>query len=472
MTVSPVPGTAPAALPVLTLYDTLRRRKTPLEVLHPGHVGIYVCGMTVYDFCHLGHARVMVTFDMVVRYLRNCGYRVTYVRNITDIDDKIIRRALERGESTQSLTGRFIDAMHEDEAALLCQRPDLEPRATAHVGAMQTLIGALIAKGHAYPAVNGDVYYAVRSFPGYGRLSGKSIDDLAVGARVDVDEDKRDPLDFALWKAAKPGEPSWASPWGEGRPGWHIECSTMSAAALGCAFDIHGGGADLQFPHHENEIAQSQGAGCAFAHYWMHNGFVRINDEKMSKSLNNFFTVRELLPYYSGEVLRFFILTSHYRSPLNYAEEALEQAKAGLTRLYTALRGVPKLRIVPELGAEWRARFHAAMRDDFHTPAAIAVLFDIAREINRLRDEGSEVAAPLAMVLRELADVLGLLQQDAEDFLRGGEKDAAWIDERIVARTAARQARDFAGADRIRLELTAAGVILEDGPGGTTWRRE
>ena len=459
-------------LPVLTLYDTLRRGKTPLEVLRPNHVELYVCGMTVYDFCHLGHARVMVTFDMVVRYLRERGYEVTYVRNITDIDDKIIRRAVERGESIQSLTARFIDAMHEDEAALLCQRPDQEPRATEHVGAMQTLIGELINRGHAYAAANGDVYYAVRSFPEYGRLSGKSIDELTSGARVDVGEDKRDPLDFALWKAAKPGEPSWPSPWGEGRPGWHIECSAMSADALGCAFDIHGGGADLQFPHHENEIAQSQGAGCAFAHYWMHNGFVRINDEKMSKSLNNFFTVRELLPRYSGEVLRFFILSSHYRSPLNYGEEALEQAKAGLTRLYTALRGMPGRKIVVELGSEWRERFHAAMSDDFHTPAALAVLFDLAREMNRLRDEGSEVAAPLATLLRELAGVLGLLQQNAEDFLRGDATNTHWIEERIAARAAARRTRDFAGADGIRQELTAAGVILEDGPGGTTWRQE
>lgn len=459
-------------LPVLTLYDTLRRGKTPLEVLRPNHVGLYVCGMTVYDFCHLGHARVMVTFDTVVRYLRERGYEVTYVRNITDIDDKIIRRAWERGESIQSLTARFIDAMHEDEAALLCQHPDLEPRATEHVGAMQHLISTLIAKGHAYAAANGDVYYAVRSFPEYGRLSGKSIDELTAGARVDIGEDKRDPLDFVLWKSVKPGEPSWPSPWGEGRPGWHIECSAMSADALGCVFDIHGGGADLQFPHHENEIAQSQGAGCAFAHYWMHNGFVRINDEKMSKSLNNFFTVRELLPRYSGEVLRFFILSSHYRSPLNYGEEALEQARAGITRLYTALRGVPGRKIVAELGAEWRERFHSAMSDDFHTPAALAVLFDLTREINRLRDEGSEVAAPLAALLRELAGVLGLLQQEAEVFLRGDETNTHWIEERIAARAAARQARDFAGADGIRRELAAAGVILEDGPGGTTWRRE
>ncbi len=459
-------------LPVLTLYDTLRRGKTPLEVLRPNHVGLYVCGMTVYDFCHLGHARVMVTFDTVVRYLRERGYEVTYVRNITDIDDKIIRRAWERGESIQSLTARFIDAMHEDEAALLCQRPDLEPRATEHVGAMQYLISTLIAKGHAYAAANGDVYYAVRSFPEYGRLSGKSVDELTAGARVDIGEDKRDPLDFVLWKAVKPGEPSWPSPWGEGRPGWHIECSAMSAAAVGCVFDIHGGGADLQFPHHENEIAQSQGAGCAFAHYWMHNGFVRINDEKMSKSLNNFFTVRELLPRYSGEVLRFFILSSHYRSPLNYGEEALEQARAGITRLYTALRGVPGRKIVAELGTEWRERFHSAMSDDFHTPAALAVLFDLTREINRLRDEGSEVAAPLAALLRELAGVLGLLQQEAEAFLRGDETNTHWIEERIAARAAARQARDFAGADGIRRELAAAGVILEDGPGGTTWRRE
>ncbi|MFA7496172.1 MAG: cysteine--tRNA ligase [Acidithiobacillus sp.] len=458
--------------PRISLYDTLRRSKTPLEPLQPGRVNLYVCGMTVYDYCHLGHARVMVTFDTVVRYLRARGFEVTYVRNITDVDDKIIRRALECGESMQALTSRFIDAMHADEAALLCQRPDIEPRATAHIGAMQTLISQLIALGHAYAADNGDVYYAVRSFPGYGKLSGKSIDELSAGARVEIGEAKRDPLDFALWKAAKSGEPSWASPWGEGRPGWHIECSAMSADALGCAFDIHGGGADLQFPHHENEIAQSQGAGCAFAHYWMHNGFVRINDEKMSKSLNNFFTVRELLPNYSGEVLRFFILSSQYRSPLNYGEEGLEQAHAGLTRLYTALRGLPPRHMVPELGQEWQERFHAAMSDDFHTPGAIATLFDLAREINRLREEGSEVAAPLATVLKTLAGMLGLLQTDPEVFFRGAEEDVDWIEERIAARKIARAHKDFAGADAIRQALSDAGVILEDGPDGTTWRRE
>ncbi|MBU2758966.1 cysteine--tRNA ligase [Acidithiobacillus sulfurivorans] len=460
-------------LPSITLYDTLQRDKTPLEPATPGQVGIYVCGMTVYDYCHLGHARVMVTFDTVVRYLRARGMKVTYVRNITDIDDKIIRRALEQGESIQSLTTRFIEAMHADEAALLCQKPDLEPRATEHVGAMQNMIAELIERGHAYAAANDDVYYAVRSFPEYGKLSGKSIDELNSGARVELGEDKRDPLDFALWKAAKPDEPSWASPWGEGRPGWHIECSAMSADALGCTFDIHGGGADLQFPHHENEIAQSQGAGCAFAHYWMHNGFVRINDEKMSKSLNNFLTVRELLPLFSGEVLRFFILSSQYRSPLHYSEEGLEQARAGLTRLYTALRGMPARQIVPELGSEWRERFHSAMSDDFHTPAALATLFDLAREINRLRGEQSEVAAPLATLLRELAAMLGILQEDPESYFRGSnESDNAWIEERIAARLAARQQKDFAGADAIRAELAAAGIILEDGPAGTSWRRQ
>ncbi len=459
-------------LPSITLYDTMQHEKTVLEPATPGRIGLYVCGMTVYDYCHLGHARVMVSFDMVVRYLRARGMQVTYVRNITDIDDKIIRRALERGESIQALTARFIDAMHADEAALLCQQPDIEPRATEHVGAMQNMISELIERDHAYAAANGDVYYAVRSFPEYGKLSGKSIDALRSGARVELGEDKRDPLDFALWKAAKPGEPSWSSPWGEGRPGWHIECSAMSAEALGCAFDIHGGGADLQFPHHENEIAQSQGAGCAFAHYWMHIGFVRINDEKMSKSLNNFLTVRELLPAFSGEILRFFILSSHYRSPLHYSEEGLEQARAGLTRLYTALRAMPQRQIVPELGSEWRERFHAAMSDDFHTPAALATLFDLAREINRLRDEQSEVAAPLANLLRELAAMLGILQADPESFFRGAEDlDAGWIEARIGARLAARKQKDFAGADAIRAELSAAGVILEDGPTGTTWRR-
>lgn len=469
-----IASTGPDLSPAIRIYDTLQRRKVPLEPLLPGRVGLYVCGMTVYDYCHLGHARVMVTFDTVVRYLRARGLQVTYVRNITDIDDKIIRRALERREPIQTLTARFIDAMHEDEAALLCRPPDLEPRATEHVGSMQRLIGELIARGHAYAATNGDVYYAVRSFPDYGRLSGKSIDELAVGARVEAGEDKRDPLDFALWKAAKPGEPSWPSPWGDGRPGWHIECSAMSADALGCAFDIHGGGADLQFPHHENEIAQSQAAGCAFARHWMHNGFVRVNDEKMSKSLGNFFTVRELLPRYEGEVLRFFILASHYRSPLNYGEDALEQARAGLTRLYTALRGLAPGPLPEGLGTEWRERFHAAMSDDFHTPTAVALLFDLAREINRLRDEGSEVAPPLAMLLRELGGILGLLGQDPEAFLRGAaadEVDADWVAERIAARTAARQARDFARSDAIRDELAAAGIALEDGPTGTIWRR-
>jgi cysteinyl-tRNA synthetase len=461
------------SLPSITLYDTLQRDKTILEPVTPGQVGIYVCGMTVYDYCHLGHARVMVTFDTVVRYLRARGMKVTYVRNITDIDDKIIRRALEQGESIQALTARFIEAMHADEAALLCQKPDLEPRATEHVGAMQNMIAELIERGHAYAAANGDVYYAVRSFPDYGKLSGKSIDELNSGARVELGEDKRDPLDFALWKAAKPDEPSWSSPWGEGRPGWHIECSAMSADALGCTFDIHGGGADLQFPHHENEIAQSRGAGCAFAHYWMHNGFVRINDEKMSKSLNNFLTVRELLPLFSGEVLRFFILSSQYRSPLHYSEEGLEQARAGLTRLYTALRGMPARQIVPELGSEWRERFHNAMSDDFHTPAALATLFDLAREVNRLRDEQSEVAAPLATLLRELAAMLGILQENPESYFRGSnESDNAWIEERMAARLAARQKKDFAGADAIRAELAAAGIILEDGPAGTSWRRQ
>lgn len=460
------------SLPPIHIHDSMEGRKLPLSLVQPGKVGIYVCGMTVYDFCHLGHARVMVTFDTVVRYLRARGLEVTYVRNITDIDDKIIRRAAERGEGLDSLTQRFIDAMHEDEAALGCIAPTVEPRATQHVGQMLELIETLVRRGHAYAPGNGDVYYAVRSFPAYGRLSGRSLEELHSGARVEPGEDKRDPLDFALWKAAKPGEPAWDSPWGPGRPGWHIECSAMSQETLGCRFDIHGGGADLLFPHHENEIAQSQGAGCAFAQHWMHNGFVRIDEEKMSKSLGNFRLVRDLLPIYGGEVLRFFILNSHYRSPLNFSEKLLEQARSGLTRLYTALRELPDDdgSILPE--DSWGPRFHSAMADDFHTPEALAVLFDLAREINRRRDAGEPFAA-LARRLRELGAVLGILQRRPEDFLRGDAAgiDVDWIEGRIAARAAARRERNFAEADRLRKELEECGILLEDGPGGTTWRQ-
>jgi cysteinyl-tRNA synthetase len=436
---------------------------------------MYVCGMTVYDLCHLGHARVLVVFDVVYRHLKRLGYDVTYVRNITDVDDKIIRRAEENGEPMTVLTERFIAAMHEDADRLGVLRPDAEPRATAHMADMQAMIQRLLDKGHAYVADNGDVYYSVASFPGYGRLSGKDPQDLRAGARVEVGEAKRDPLDFALWKAAKPGEPAWDSPWGPGRPGWHIECSAMSTGCLGNHFDIHGGGADLMFPHHENEIAQSEGAtGEPFVNVWMHNGFVRINDEKMSKSLGNFFTVRDILLRYQPEEVRYFILGSHYRSPLNYDDSQLDGARAALTRLYTALRGLPVE--VPAAGGEaYRERFDAAMNDDFNTPEALAVLFDLAREVNRLRPDDPDAAAALAAELRLLGGDLGLLGQDPDAYLKAGAgedglSDAA-VDDLIARRGAARKAKDFAEADRIRDELTAAGIVLEDGAGGTTWRR-
>ena len=428
---------------------------------------MYVCGMTVYDFCHLGHARVMVVFDMVARWFRASDFEVTYVRNITDIDDKIIKRANENNETIHSLTQRFITAMDEDSAKLGIIRPDIEPRATEHVQGMLDMISKLIAKGFAYQADNGDVFYKVRSFNDYGKLSGKSLDDLRAGERVDVDGHKQDPLDFVLWKSAKPGEPYWESPWGNGRPGWHIECSVMSAEHLGEHFDIHGGGQDLQFPHHENEIAQSEAThGCTMANAWMHNGFVRVDDEKMSKSLGNFFTIREVLEKYDPEVVRFFILRAHYRSPLNYSDKHLDDAKASLTRLYTALRGVE----VADNAIDWTlphaAKFKAAMDDDFNTPEALAVLFDLANELNK------DKAATTAALLKQLAAIIGLLQRDPESFMQGetssGELD---IEAMIAARIAAKKAKDYAEADRIRKALADAGIVLEDTAQGTTWRR-
>ncbi|WP_177421298.1 cysteine--tRNA ligase [endosymbiont of Lamellibrachia barhami] len=461
---------------MLKIYNDLNNRKETFEPLEAGKVRMYVCGMTVYDLCHLGHARVMVVFDVVVRYFRHLGYDVTYIRNITDIDDKIIARANENGEPFMELTDRFILAMHEDSDALGIQPPDEEPRATGHMSEILAMIDKLIARDHAYVAENGDVYYSVRSFAGYGKLSGKSIDDLESGARVEPGDAKRDPLDFALWKAAKPGEPAWDSPWGQGRPGWHIECSAMSCTALGDTFDIHGGGADLTFPHHENEIAQSEGAtGHPFVKYWMHNGFVRINDEKMSKSLGNFFTVREILLRYQAEEVRYFILTSQYRSPLNYDSEHLDNARGALTRFYTAMRGLPQ---VESVGAEaFSQRFHDAMGDDFNTPEALAVLFDMVREINKLRDTDQAAAAGLAAELRRLGDVLGILQDDPERYLKGGEPGADdglmddEIDAMIQQRIDARVSKDWAEADRIRDALQEAGILLEDGAQGTTWRR-
>jgi cysteinyl-tRNA synthetase len=465
---------------MLKIYNDLSRQKETFVPLEEGRVRMYVCGMTVYDLCHLGHARVLVVFDTVVRYLRARGFRVTYIRNITDIDDKIINRANENGEPFHALTTRFIQAMHEDAAALGVLPPDAEPKATDHVEEIIAMIERLIAKGHAYQADAGDVYFDVRSFPDYGRLSGKSIDDLESGARVEPGESKRDPLDFALWKAAKPGEPSWPSPWGEGRPGWHIECSAMSTKALGDTFDIHGGGADLTFPHHENEIAQSEGAtGRPFVKYWMHNGFVRINEEKMSKSLGNFFTVREILRRYRPEEVRYFILTSQYRSPLNYDDEHLDNARGALTRMYTALRGLPQAE--PAGGEAFATRFYSAMDDDFNTPEALAALFDLVREINRLRQQDPKAAAAMGAELKRLGDVLGLLQEDPETYLKGavtartdaapdGLNDAA-VDQLIAERLAARTAKNWAAADRIRDALKAQGIVLEDGPEGTSWRR-
>ncbi len=458
---------------MLRIYNTLARDKQPFVPLEPGRVRMYVCGMTVYDYCHLGHARVMVVFDLVTRWLRASGYEVTYVRNITDIDDKIIRRAAENGESISALTQRFIDAMDEDAAALGVIKPDHEPRATEYVPQMQQIIERLEQARLAYVASDGDVNYSVRDFPGYGRLSGKSLEDLRAGERVEVNSGKRDPLDFVLWKRSKAGEPSWESAWGPGRPGWHIECSAMSAALLGESFDIHGGGQDLQFPHHENEIAQSEGANATpFVRYWMHNGFVRVDDEKMSKSLGNFFTVREVLSRYDAEVVRFFIARAHYRSPLNYSDRHLDDARQALARLYTALKGID----APAAAIDWAepraARFKAAMDDDFGTPEAIAVLFDLAGELNRTREPAT------AGLLRALGGLLGLLGRDPMAFLQSavgesapGTLDAAAIEARIAERATAKKARDFATADAIRAELLAAGIVLEDGPAGTLWRR-
>ena len=457
---------------MLTLHNTLSRQKEVFQPIEPGKVRMYVCGMTVYDYCHLGHARVLVVFDMITRWLRASGYEVNYVRNITDIDDKIIKRANENGEPFTALTQRFIDAMHADSAALGVLPPDHEPRATEYVGKMLSMIQTLIDRGHAYAAANGDVYYAVGSFPAYGQLSGKSLDDLRAGERVEVDPHKRDPMDFVLWKAAKPGEPAWPSPWGAGRPGWHIECSAMGSDLLGHNFDIHGGGQDLQFPHHENEIAQSEGAhDCKFVNYWLHNGFVRVDDEKMSKSLGNFFTIREVLQKYDAEVVRFFILRAHYRSPLNYSDQHLDDAKAALTRLYTALRGMDVAPLEIDWSEPYAARFKAAMDDDFNTPEALAVLFELAGEVNRTAD------AAVAARLKGLASILGLLSRDAEAFLKAGtggddKYSDADIEALIQARIDARKNKDFKRGDAIRDELKTAGIVLEDSAQGTTWRRE
>ncbi len=462
---------------MLKIYNTLTRKKETFTPRVAGKVGMYVCGMTVYDYCHIGHARVMVVFDTVARYFRHQGYELTYVRNVTDIDDKIINRANENGEEINTLTERFIEAMHEDERALNVLPPDIEPKATQSIADIIGIIEKLITNGFAYVGKNGDVFYAVSKFKNYGQLSGKKLDELQAGERVDVDAAKNNPLDFVLWKMAKAGEPFWESPWGNGRPGWHIECSAMSTCCLGNHFDIHGGGMDLQFPHHENEIAQSEGAtGEKFVNLWMHNGFVRVNEEKMSKSLGNFFTVREVLKQYRPEIIRFFILSSHYRSPLNYSDEQLNEAQTALTRLYTALRGIEI--VEAEINADFKARFEEAMNDDFNTPVALSVLFDLARELNKAKTEQSAQTQTLAYSLHSLASVLGILQDDAEEFLKGGEVASSGlsneeIELQIQARLDAKAAKNWAEADQIRESLKQEGVILEDMPGNkTSWRRE
>jgi cysteinyl-tRNA synthetase len=467
---------------MLRIHNTLTRRKEDFVPAEPGQVRMYVCGMTVYDYCHVGHARMLVAFDVVQRWLRASGYRVTYVRNITDIDDKIIRRAVENNEPIAAVTNRFIAAMHEDTDALGVQRPEHEPRATQYVPQMLGIIDLLERNGYAYRAADGDVNYSVRRFAGYGRLSGKSLDDLRAGERVSVDDAKQDPLDFVLWKSARPEEPEdvkWASAYGPGRPGWHIECSAMSTALLGKTIDIHGGGADLQFPHHENEIAQSEGAhGGQFVRYWIHNGFVRVDDEKMSKSLGNFFTIRDVLQRFDPEVVRLFIVRAHYRSPINYSNAHLEDARASLLRLYNALSDEaagPAEAALIDWSLPWAARFREAMDDDFNTPEAMAALFELAAELNRTRSPALEVQ------LRALAGVLGLLQRPLAEVRRGGLQgraaaaqaglDDAAIQSRIDQRMQAKKARDFATADRIRAELLQQGVVLEDSAAGTSWRR-
>lgn len=462
---------------MLKIYNTLTRKKEIFKPKIEGVVGMYVCGMTVYDYCHIGHARVMVVFDTVARYIRYSGYVLNYVRNITDIDDKIIQRANENGEGYSDLTQRFIDAMHEDERALSVLPPDMEPKATESIADIIAMISKLIINGLAYVGTNGDVFYSVVKFKNYGQLSGKNLDDLQSGERVDIDHAKQNPMDFVLWKMAKANEPAWQSPWGLGRPGWHIECSAMSTCCLGNHFDIHGGGMDLQFPHHENEIAQSEGAtGEKFVNIWMHNGFVRVNEEKMSKSLGNFFTVREVLKQYKPEIIRFFILSSHYRSPLNYSDEQLNDASAALTRLYTSLRDCPVENII--IDAEYKSRFEDAMDDDFNTPVALSVLFDLARELNKAKEVDTERTNCLSSTLIKLAALLGLLQDDPEKFLKSSViNDADFTDDlveqQIQARLEAKQAKNWQLADEIRNVLKEQGVILEDAPNGlTSWRRE
>ncbi|PQJ67389.1 cysteine--tRNA ligase [Photobacterium sp. GB-27] len=460
---------------MLKIYNSLTRQKEAFTPIQPGKVGMYVCGVTIYDLCHIGHGRTFVSFDVVSRYLRYSGYDLTFVRNITDIDDKIIKRAAENGESCDSLTERLIGEMHADFDALGMKRPDVEPRATQFIAEIIALCERLIERGFAYVASNGDVMFEVSKYEDYGRLSKQDLDQLQAGARVDIDMAKRSPLDFVLWKMSKPGEPTWESPWGPGRPGWHIECSAMNSAILGDHFDIHGGGSDLQFPHHENEIAQSCCAhDTQYVNTWMHSGMVMVDREKMSKSLGNFFTIRDVLNHYDPETVRYFLMSGHYRSQLNYSEDNLKQARSALERLYTSLRGLDTS-VEAAGGEEFVTRFKEAMDDDFNTPEAYSVLFDMAREINRLKTDDVATASALGARMRELADVLGLLSQEPEAFLQGGageDDNVAEIEALIQQRLDARAAKDWAAADDARDKLLAMGIILEDGAQGTTWRRK
>ncbi|MEZ2795134.1 MULTISPECIES: cysteine--tRNA ligase [Proteus] len=461
---------------MLKIFNTLTRQKEEFKPIHAGKIGMYVCGITIYDLCHIGHGRTFVAFDAITRYLRYLGYDVNYVRNVTDVDDKIIKRAIENNETCEQLTTRMLAEMHKDFDALNIARPDSEPRATHHIAEIIELTEALIKRGHAYVADNGDVMFAIDTDPDYGLLSRQDLEQLQAGARVEVANVKRNPMDFVLWKMSKPGEPSWESPWGEGRPGWHIECSAMNGKELGHHFDIHGGGSDLMFPHHENEIAQST---CAhdgpYVNYWMHSGMVMVDKEKMSKSLNNFFTIRDVLAYYDAETVRYFLLSGHYRSQLNYTEENLKQARTALERLYTSLRGTDA-NAQPVGGEAFEAQFIDAMNDDFNTPEAYSVLFDLAREVNRLKSVDMNAANGLAAVLRKLAKVLGLLEQEPEYFLQSGAKaddagEVEKIESLIQQRNDARKNKDWAAADVARDALTAMGIVLEDGPQGTVWRR-
>ncbi len=461
---------------MLKIFNTLSRQKEEFKPIHAGKVGMYVCGVTIYDLCHIGHGRTFVAFDVVARYLRYLGYSLNYVRNVTDVDDKIIRRAAENHETCDQLTERMLAEMHADFDALLIDRPDSEPRATQHIAEIIEITQRLIDRDHAYVASNGDVMFSIDSDPQYGLLSRQDLEQLQAGARVEIDDVKRNPMDFVLWKMSKPGEPSWQSPWGPGRPGWHIECSAMNCKQLGTHFDIHGGGSDLMFPHHENEIAQSS---CAhdgpYVNYWMHSGMVMIDKEKMSKSLDNFFTIRDVLGHYDAETVRYFLMSGHYRSQLNYSEENLKQARTALERLYTALRGTDA-NATPAGGEAFEARFREAMDDDFNTPEAYSALFDLAREVNRLKGEDMAAASGMAAELRKLANVLGLLQQEPEQFLQGGAQvdggEVAEIEALIKQRNEARAAKDWALADAARDRLNEMNIVLEDGPQGTTWRRK